>query len=230
MFEERGGGRSIGIVRSRTKAMEFFFLGACGKLPMIETQVFAGQKFSWWPWECQWLSALRETFNFDEWRKRGACTLCCAKWRTKEYSGEISGCRNNSWKRSHYFSQRLENALALTKLGSKNDSFWTQRITNHGFGAFSYSPDLSPSDFSLFTQLKRFLKKNKDSPTPRKSMQERRKQWQGNWKVVSENAFQSFTKTKTKQKQTNSMVWVRERTITTELPPLVGEVISNFCG
>jgi hypothetical protein len=32
---------------------------------------------------------------------------------------------------------------------------------------------------------------------------------------------------KTKQ---NSMVWVRERTIPTERPPLVGEVIANFCG
>jgi hypothetical protein len=31
-------------------------------------------------------------------------------------------------------------------------------------------------------------------------------------------------------KQTNSMVWVRERTIPTERPPLVGEVIANFCG
>jgi hypothetical protein len=29
-------------------------------------------------------------------------------------------------------------------------------------------------------------------------------------------------------KQTNSMVWVRERTILTERPPLVGEVIANF--
>jgi hypothetical protein len=28
----------------------------------------------------------------------------------------------------------------------------------------------------------------------------------------------------------NSMVWVRERTIPTELPPLVGEVIANLCG
>jgi hypothetical protein len=25
------------------------------------------------------------------------------------------------------------------------------------------------------------------------------------------------------------MVWVRERTIPTERPPLVGEVIANFC-
>jgi hypothetical protein len=28
----------------------------------------------------------------------------------------------------------------------------------------------------------------------------------------------------------NSMVWVHERTIPTERPPLVGEVIANFCG
>jgi hypothetical protein len=28
----------------------------------------------------------------------------------------------------------------------------------------------------------------------------------------------------------NSMAWVRERTIPTERPPLVGEVIANFCG
>jgi hypothetical protein len=33
-----------------------------------------------------------------------------------------------------------------------------------------------------------------------------------------------------KNKQTNSMVWVRERTIPTERPPLVNEVIANFCG
>jgi hypothetical protein len=32
------------------------------------------------------------------------------------------------------------------------------------------------------------------------------------------------------QKKTNSMVWVRERTIPTERPPLLGEVIANFCG
>jgi hypothetical protein len=31
-------------------------------------------------------------------------------------------------------------------------------------------------------------------------------------------------------KQTNSMVWVLERTILTEWPPLVGEVSANFCG
>jgi hypothetical protein len=30
--------------------------------------------------------------------------------------------------------------------------------------------------------------------------------------------------------KTNSMVSVRERTIPTERPPLVGEVIANFCG
>jgi hypothetical protein len=33
-----------------------------------------------------------------------------------------------------------------------------------------------------------------------------------------------------KQKKKNSMVWVRERTITTERPPLVSEVIANLCG
>jgi hypothetical protein len=34
----------------------------------------------------------------------------------------------------------------------------------------------------------------------------------------------------TKKKKLNSMVWVRERTIPTERPPLVGEVIANLCG
>jgi hypothetical protein len=33
-----------------------------------------------------------------------------------------------------------------------------------------------------------------------------------------------------KNKQSNSVVWVRERTIPTERPPLVGEVSANFCG
>jgi hypothetical protein len=36
--------------------------------------------------------------------------------------------------------------------------------------------------------------------------------------------------TSTNKKQTNSIVWVSERTIPTERPPLVGEVIANFCG
>jgi hypothetical protein len=31
-------------------------------------------------------------------------------------------------------------------------------------------------------------------------------------------------------KKLNSMIRVRERTIPTERPPLVGEVIANFCG
>jgi hypothetical protein len=31
-------------------------------------------------------------------------------------------------------------------------------------------------------------------------------------------------------KKKTSMVWVRERTIPTERPPPVGEVIANFCG
>jgi hypothetical protein len=30
-------------------------------------------------------------------------------------------------------------------------------------------------------------------------------------------------------KKKNSVVWVRERTIPTERPPLVGKVIANFC-
>jgi hypothetical protein len=30
--------------------------------------------------------------------------------------------------------------------------------------------------------------------------------------------------------QTNSVVWVRERSTPTKRPPLVGEVIANFCG
>jgi hypothetical protein len=33
-----------------------------------------------------------------------------------------------------------------------------------------------------------------------------------------------------KKREKNSMVCVRERTIPTERPPLVGEVIANFCG
>jgi hypothetical protein len=32
------------------------------------------------------------------------------------------------------------------------------------------------------------------------------------------------------EKKKHSMVWVHERTIPTERPPLVGEVIANFCG
>jgi hypothetical protein len=35
--------------------------------------------------------------------------------------------------------------------------------------------------------------------------------------------------TKEGRKKENSMVRVRERTIPTERPPLVGEVIANFC-
>jgi hypothetical protein len=32
------------------------------------------------------------------------------------------------------------------------------------------------------------------------------------------------------RKKKNSMVWVRERTIPTERPPLFGEVVANFYG
>jgi hypothetical protein len=40
----------------------------------------------------------------------------------------------------------------------------------------------------------------------------------------------NITCTKELKKKLNSMVWVRERTIPTERPPLVSEVIANFCG
>jgi hypothetical protein len=43
------------------------------------------------------------------------------------------------------------------------------------------------------------------------------------------NSFWYYLQDK-KTNKTNSMVWVRERTIPTERPPLVGEVIANFCG
>jgi hypothetical protein len=37
-------------------------------------------------------------------------------------------------------------------------------------------------------------------------------------------------KVKLKKKKLNSMVWVRERTIPTERPPLVGEISASRCG
>jgi hypothetical protein len=49
----------------------------------------------------------------------------------------------------------------------------------------------------------------------------------GHWNIVAYGGFKKSIKLK---KKLNSMVWVRERTIPTEQPPLVGEVISNFCG
>jgi hypothetical protein len=49
-------------------------------------------------------------------------------------------------------------------------------------------------------------------------------------KKGKQKATKSSGKPKTTNKQTNSMVRVRERTIPTERPPLVGEVIANFCG
>jgi hypothetical protein len=36
-----------------------------------------------------------------------------------EYSGDISGSRNNSWKCSQYSSQRFQHALPMSTLGSK---------------------------------------------------------------------------------------------------------------
>jgi hypothetical protein len=44
-----------------------------------------------------------------------------------------------------------------------------------------------------------------------------------------ENVFK-YLGTAVKTKKLNSMVGVRKRTIPTERPPLVGEVIANFCG
>jgi hypothetical protein len=46
-----------------------------------------------------------------------------------------------------------------------------------------------------------------------------------NFNLLTCNGHHKQTK-----KKANSMVWVRERTIPTERPPLVGEVIANFCG
>jgi hypothetical protein len=48
-----------------------------------------------------------------------------------------------------------------------------------------------------------------------------------NEKAIREHRLENE---KTKTKNLNSMVWVRERTIPTERPPLVGEVTDNFCG
>jgi hypothetical protein len=42
--------------------------------------------------------------------------------------------------------------------------------------------------------------------------------------------YRSFGGTFSLNWKLNSMVWVRERTISTERPPLVGEVIANLCG
>jgi hypothetical protein len=48
---------------------------------------------------------------------------------------------------------------------------------------------------------------------------------------LAPNLLFECTKVHTKtKKKANSMVRVRERTIPIELPPLVGEVIANFCG
>jgi hypothetical protein len=51
----------------------------------------------------------------------------------------------------------------------------------------------------------------------------------GIWNEISSNARMKRKISYTDLKK-NSMVWVRERTTPTERPPLVGEVIANFCG
>jgi hypothetical protein len=43
-------------------------------------------------------------------------------------------------------------------------------------------------------------------------------------------SFQWESPNSLKKTKLNFMVWVRERTIPTERPPLVGEVIANLCG
>jgi hypothetical protein len=58
--------------------------------------------------------------NFWQLRQHGAWAQCCAKWPTKEYSGDISGSRNISWKHSQYSSERFEHGLPLPTLDSKN--------------------------------------------------------------------------------------------------------------
>jgi hypothetical protein len=45
------------------------------------------------------------------------------------------------------------------------------------------------------------------------------------------DSYINIPSSQTYKTKLNSMVWVRERIIpTTERPPLVGEVIANFCG
>jgi hypothetical protein len=50
--------------------------------------------------------------------------------------------------------------------------------------------------------------------------------WLGILNIYSSNILLVAVKTK----KLNSMAWVRERTIPTKRPPLVGEVIANLCG
>jgi hypothetical protein len=51
----------------------------------------------------------------------------------------------------------------------------------------------------------------------------------GCFTIISATTLRVYSVEQQSKKQTNSMVWVRERTIPTERPPLVGEVIANFC-
>jgi hypothetical protein len=48
--------------------------------------------------------------------------------------------------------------------------------------------------------------------------------------LVNEISFGTIRMYAANKKKKNSLVRVRERTIPTERPPLVGEVIVNFCG
>jgi hypothetical protein len=47
---------------------------------------------------------------------------------------------------------------------------------------------------------------------------------------MGEKPVKGETQEKYKHTKKNSMVWVRERTMPTERPALVGKVIANFCG
>jgi hypothetical protein len=48
------------------------------------------------------------------------------------------------------------------------------------------------------------------------------------WALLSR--FHLKTEIESSLQKKNSMVWVRERTIPIERPPLLGEVVANFCG
>jgi hypothetical protein len=50
------------------------------------------------------------------------------------------------------------------------------------------------------------------------------------WSVCEPSFRRNASPPSSKTNKKNSMVWVRERTIPTDRPPLVGDVIANFCG
>jgi hypothetical protein len=60
------------------------------------------------------------TIDLDKWRKHRVCPHRYVKCLMNEYSRDIRGSRNISWKQSHYSSQRFEYALPLSTLHCKN--------------------------------------------------------------------------------------------------------------